>query len=214
MAINKEIGIRIAAARKEKGLSAVQLSKLTGFSCARISHWEQGRRLPNLESVLVLERFLSVPAAYLLCIDDVIDSEISNKDQSNVVIYSFPVYKITDVDKRTPLWSMSVAMPYDLGKDTLFAVKLVDDSMGSEFSKGDIVLFSEQKEAYDGSLVLLKINKTGQILFRKYIIDHNNIENPIYKITPLNKNYDNILAESIDLFTILGVHNSNGKLFF
>jgi len=160
--INKEIGFRISQARKKMGITAVELSQRTGFSSARISHWEQGRRLPNLDSILVLQEMLRVPAAHLLCMD--IDQSIPEKNNS------IPLYKITELTNETPFDTITVSIPVDLDYKQLFAIKVFDDSMLGLYRKDDIVVFHRNKELVDGAFVLLLIKKTGQALFRKFII--------------------------------------------
>lgn len=204
--INKEIGLRIAESRKKKGMTATELAKMTGFSSARISHWEQGRRLPNLDSILVLEKILEVPAAYLLCVETLEYSE-------EIQCHSFPLYKATDINDGNSICSISVSIPIALASEQLFAVQLLDDSMSSLFRKDDFVVFNRSKDLVDGSFLLLKINKTGQILFRKYLIDNSNMEHPLYKFVPLNSDYENITTSNKSSFTSLGVYNDSVRLF-
>ncbi|MBI2785433.1 MAG: LexA family transcriptional regulator [Legionella longbeachae] len=204
--INKEIGLRIAESRKKKGMTAIELSKITGFSSARISHWEQGRRLPNLESILVLEEALNVPAAYLLCVDSI-------QRTPELSCISIPLHKLTEINESKPVCSISVSIPMELDSKYLFAVKLLDDSMHSLFRKDDIVVFKTNKEIVDGAFVLFQINKTGQKLFRKYLIDNKNIENPLYKFIALNPDYENITTPNKESFTVLGICNDSIRLF-
>lgn len=204
--INKEIGLRIAESRKKKGMTAIELSQKTGFSSARISHWEQGRRLPNLESILILQEMLEVPAAYLLCVDS-----MSGPDE--IKNHSIPLYKVTDINQDTPICFISVSIPVDFHNNQLFAVKLFDDSMCSLFRKDDIVVFNRNKDLVDGAFILLQINKTGQILFRRFIIDNSNIDSPLYKFITLNLDYENITTPNKDSFTLLGVYNDTVRLF-
>lgn len=204
--INKEIGLRIAESRKARGMTAVDLADKTGFSSARISHWEQGRRLPNLDSILVLQEVLDVSAAYLLCID--VDQDINQ-----VVNNSIPLYKVTDVFVGNPFDSLFISVPLDLDSKNLFAVKLADNSMANLFRKDDLVVFHRNKEILDGSFVLFLIKKTGQILFRKFTIDNSDIDTPLNKFIPLNSEYEIITSVNNDSFSILGIYNDNVRLF-
>lgn len=204
--INKEIGIRIAEARKNKGLTTTALSKITGFSTGRISHWENGRRLPNIDSVLVLQKILDVPADYLLCVEKSSATEIKKT-------FSLPFYKLSNLDFDTPFSEINITLPLDIERQGLFAVQLIDDSMGGLYRKNDIVVLKRSSELVEGSSVLLKINNTGQVLFRKFLIDNSNIENPTYKFISLNAEYETVATSNPKLFTILGYLNDSIRLF-
>lgn len=204
--INKEIGLRISDSRKKRGLTATELSKKTGFSSARISHWEQGRRLPNLESILVLQEILEVPAAYLLCVESI-------KDSDEIKSHSIPLYKLTEIDLCASTSSISVSIPLELENNHLFAVKLLDDSMCNLFRKDDLVVFNRSKDLVDGAFVLLQIKKTGQNLFRKFMVDNANIENSLYKLIALNPEYENITTPNRESFKVLGIYNDAIRLF-
>lgn len=200
--INKEIGLRIAESRKKYGMTAVELAEKTGFSSARISHWEHGRRLPNFESILKLEEILNIPAAWLLGVDNNISKE-----------KNIPLYKITEVTQSDPLCSLSVSLLPDSETGLMFAVKLMDDSMNPLFRKQDIVLFNRHKEPVDGSSILLLIKKTGQILFRNYRIDNHDMNNPAHKFIASNPEIENISTTDPESFAILGVYNDSFRLF-
>lgn len=66
--MKKNIGERIARARKANGLTIKQLSEKTGLGAARIGNWEQGTRSPGPEEALILSKALSVAASWLLCL--------------------------------------------------------------------------------------------------------------------------------------------------
>jgi DNA-binding XRE family transcriptional regulator len=206
--INKEIGLRIAAARKNKGMSAVELSQKTGFASARISHWEQGRRLPNLESVLVLEQCLEVPAAYLLCVDRDIYTNPNHKQQ-----HSIPLYDMTTALMGQPLSTLTLSIPHHIDSGKLFAIHLMDDSMSPLFRNKDIVTFNPDKSLVNGSLVLFKINKTNQILFRQYWIDNTDIDKPLHTFLALSANLEKIKTPHEDSFTVLGIYSDTLRVF-
>ena len=53
---------RLKELRTEKGLSLTQLSELTGISHTALVYWENDRRVPNANAVLVLAKFFEVTA--------------------------------------------------------------------------------------------------------------------------------------------------------
>lgn len=203
--ICKEIGLRIAASRKKKGMSATELAKLTGFTPGRISHWEQGRRLPNLESALKLQEVLDTPAAYLLAINDEI-SISNNKIYKNIPLYDF--IRAFD-EKKIDI----VAVPGDIYSEHLFAVSLADESMNPPFRQNDIVVFDSNAKPVDGDFVLLKINATEQVLFRHFSLDYSDINKPKIQLKPLSANFQIITSDSQSSFDILGVFRDKLRLF-
>ena len=203
--ICKEIGARIASSRKKKGLSASELAKITGFAPGRISHWEQGRRLPSLESALKLQEVLDTPAAYLLAIDDEL-SVSNNKIHKNI-----PLYESTEAFDKIKV--DLIAIPENLFNEHLFAVTLVDESMTPFFRQSDIVVFDSNIKPTDGDFVLLKVNATKQVLFRQFSFDYSDIKNPKFQLKPLNPSFQTITSDDQDAFDMLGVFRDELRLF-
>ena len=57
---------RLKELRTEKGLSHIQLAKLTGISARAIGMWESKNRTPNIEAIIVLSDFFNVSADYII----------------------------------------------------------------------------------------------------------------------------------------------------
>lgn len=62
--------IRLKELRLEKGLSQYQLAKELGFSHVAIGFWETNKRVPNLDSVVVLAKYFNVSIDYLAGLED------------------------------------------------------------------------------------------------------------------------------------------------
>ena len=60
------LGRRIAALRREQGLSQAQLASRLGISASAMGMYEQGRREPSGEMLVALGRELGVSTDYLL----------------------------------------------------------------------------------------------------------------------------------------------------
>lgn len=63
-------GTRLKELREEKGLSQAELAKQTGLSQSAISLWEDGKRSPNAEIIIIFARFFDVTADYILGMAD------------------------------------------------------------------------------------------------------------------------------------------------
>ena len=58
------IGERLRAARKEKGLTQSELADRLGISFVGVSQWESGKRNPKKETLIRLAAVLEVPVSY------------------------------------------------------------------------------------------------------------------------------------------------------
>ncbi|MBQ3235882.1 MAG: helix-turn-helix transcriptional regulator [Clostridia bacterium] len=61
---------RLKELRIDKGISQLELSQGTGLSQAAIALWENGKRVPNANVVIVLAKYFNVTADYLLGLED------------------------------------------------------------------------------------------------------------------------------------------------
>ena len=82
------------------------------------------------------------------------------------------------------------------------------------FTNRDHVAITPDITPSHGDFVLIKIEKSHQILFRKYIIDNSNLDSFNVKFQPLNSEWPEIKSSSTEQFTLLGVMPRNGKIFF
>ncbi len=218
MNIKQEIGLRIQEARKKNKMSAVDLSKLTGFNKSRISNWENGRRTPGLDEAKILEDALRVPAAYLLCMD--FDDSLIQKFRSieKDYFYKIPLYDIGNLINGFPDVSNNwIPIPHHLENilsPEIFAFSLHDSSMSDLYKKNDIVILEKNISPIHGDYVLFKINTSNTILFRKMYIDNSLMDNQIIKFCPLNKEWPEITTSSAMQFTILGVMQNHLTIFF
>ncbi len=61
---------RLKELRIEKGLTQTELAKATNLSQGAIVHWENKRRVPNADAVIVLAKFFNVSTDYILGLED------------------------------------------------------------------------------------------------------------------------------------------------
>ena len=66
----KKFAERLKDLREEKKLSQYELSKQTGISTACINRWEKNLRIPNIDSIVILCKFFSCSADYLIGLED------------------------------------------------------------------------------------------------------------------------------------------------
>ncbi len=66
----KEMGERLLALRKERGIGQNELARLLSFSNASVSYWENAKQIPNAEAIYKLSKFFGVSADYILGIEE------------------------------------------------------------------------------------------------------------------------------------------------
>ena len=65
-----KVADRIKELRIEQNLTQLELSKATGVSQNAIAQWENGKRTPNINAIIVLAKYFGVTTDYLLCVVD------------------------------------------------------------------------------------------------------------------------------------------------
>lgn len=74
------IGNKISAARRELGITQVELADKMSVTRQTVSRWESGTALPDIEKVSQLASILKVSCDYLLR-EEEISSDVHNNDQ-------------------------------------------------------------------------------------------------------------------------------------
>ena len=63
-------GARIAALRRQRGMSQAQLARQLGVSPSAVGMYEQGRREPSGAMLVALSKNFGVSTDYILCLTD------------------------------------------------------------------------------------------------------------------------------------------------
>jgi len=61
---------RLKELREERNMTQSEISKATGINVITISRWENGSRIPGLESIEKLVKFFGCSAGYLIGTED------------------------------------------------------------------------------------------------------------------------------------------------
>ncbi len=61
---------RLKELRLENGLTQIQLADEVGLSDAAIGLWENNKRVPNLDAVIVLAKYFKVSLDYIAGLED------------------------------------------------------------------------------------------------------------------------------------------------
>ena len=86
------LGARIAALRREAGLSQAQLALRLGISPSAMGMYEQGRREPSMETVVAMAKVFRVSTDYLLT------GHVSEQEQDT--LQEMLLSRISSADRR------------------------------------------------------------------------------------------------------------------
>ena len=147
--------------RKEKGISQQQLAELCCVHQTAVSQWENGRTVPDTNSLKLLANALGVSVETLLGIDKPNDNRI----QGFMHLTAATARKL-------------------LGESELFALTASDNGMSPTIQLGDTVIVKRCPEPENGSLVAVAIGNNA-VTVKKLIKKDTSIllvsENPAYE---------------------------------
>ena len=176
--IKELIGQRIQAARKAKGLTQAELATLAGdLKQPRINNWEKGIRTPGPVEIKMLAATLEVSPAYLMGLSDESDGLSATQEMTTHFIPVLNYEQASDPRSiikaaqeqgeglsYTPV-SQQIAK---IAGEFAFTMQMYDDSMAPELTVNDWLIISPDFKLKPGSLVLAKIEGTGEIVIRRY----------------------------------------------
>jgi transcriptional regulator with XRE-family HTH domain len=155
------LGQRLNLARRKRGLSQQQLTKLSGVSQSDLSKLERGT-MQKTSGIARLADALAVPSQWL-------ELGFGSEPNWEIVLHSSGrvAHGLSDpvpiVSPTTLRWEE--LMTEDL--PSTFAMQLRDDAMAPLFVKGGVVRFSTSKTPAPGKYVLLA-DRDGNTYFREY----------------------------------------------
>jgi len=176
--IKEEIGQRILAARKAKGLTQKALGELTDdLKQSRINNWEHGIRTPGPEEIKQLAKALDLSPAFLMCLTDEKQPKttpglgsmlplLDHKQACDPRMYIQSIKNQDNVDDVTFI-PMSSEFSVHLG-EYAFALKITDDSMMPELRLNDILFVDPDTEPKPGGLIMAKLENEETVLVRRY----------------------------------------------
>jgi len=183
MNLREQTAGRITKARKAKGITIKELSARIGtLSAARISNWEQGTRSPGPSEAMLLAGVLHVSPAYLLCLTDRPEGELTLVGEGGARFVPVLMMKEAIHAKDLLLSNAERSLLFDEREKAvvvdcfnksnanacLFAVTVEDSSMQPEFTPGDLVVVDAERAPIPGDHVLAYFPAKKQIVLRKY----------------------------------------------
>lgn len=198
--------LRLREARKAKGLTQVEVSRIIGISQNGYSDWETGKNRVDARSLGRLAELYGVTVNYLLGIDE---NDAPAKGVRIPVLGSvaagIPIEAIQDiVDYEEIDADMAAAGEY-------FGLRIKGSSMEPRIREGDVVIVRRQEEAETGDTVVVLVNGDSATV-KRIKIEPNGIalipNNPAYD----TRFYSAAEVESLPVRIIGKVVELRGKL--
>ena len=102
------IGQRIAAKRKELGLSQIDLGEKMGVSRQSISKWEADAAIPEIDKLIALSRLFGVSVGWLLGVED--DAQAPEAPETDFTDREWELIdRLTQEHPRIPKWLLPLA---------------------------------------------------------------------------------------------------------
>ncbi|MBR4036208.1 MAG: helix-turn-helix domain-containing protein [Oscillospiraceae bacterium] len=189
----------LAALRKQKGLTQMQLAKLIGVSTSTVAMWETGQRKPDYHTIAKLRDFFAVGFEQLLGMVPVHRAPVEN----------IPVPVVGQVRAGQPATARENIIGYEMVNEQLsrtgeiFALKIKGSSMEPKMSDGDVVIVRRQSTAENGQTAVVMVGREEATVKKVYISDDGITllpTNPAY--TPMH--YSALECENLPV-TIVGV---------
>ncbi|MEQ5770031.1 LexA family transcriptional regulator [Halomonas sp. H33-56] len=133
------ISTRLAAARRDLGLTIEEAAQRMKFTRSRLSNWELGIRAPKYEELETAARVLGVTPAYLTGWDASTPGAGYRPADRNTITHKGETTRIanaTDVAAYSPAYLAQ----HGLDANQLMAIRVDDDTMANVIRSGDVVL--------------------------------------------------------------------------
>lgn len=178
MTIKEEIGHRIEAERKAKGLTRKALAELTDdLKQSRINNWERGIRTPGPEEIKQLARALDVSPSFLMCLTDhkqhphtaSVGALIPVLDHQQACDAHRWVQAINNGECVEGVSFIPVSNELAAGVgEHAFALKMKDDSMRPELKIHDVLIIDPDCIPSPGNFVVAKLEDDSEVIVRRY----------------------------------------------
>jgi transcriptional regulator with XRE-family HTH domain len=160
----------------KRGVDAAAICRGTGLAIATLNTLRRGEGNPTISTLISIAQFFGVTLTELteiLLSDDIFKNKCTR---------SIPLIKLGQIDEFLE-HRLSTGETYTVDVDdpnkNFFAISINNDALLPQFNNGSICIISENSNAADGDIVLIKI-KNNQPCFRKiFIEDEHNLFMPI-----------------------------------
>ena len=167
----QKLNIRLISIRKNKGLTQKKLSELADISEPTMNHYETGKRIPPVETLLTLARVLECDAGWLLTGQGSPQPQTGEPHEPTVAdgagFVFVPQYDIGIIEEKEPIQSSQIVNHLAFKRDwvlqelrtqpdQLLLIQCTGDAMEPTIRPDDLLLVdrSPEKKNQDGVFLL------------------------------------------------------------
>lgn len=154
------IGDIIAKARKEKGITKTELSRLTDINIGHLTHIEKGERNPSHKALKNICKALDIPFQQLMF---TYDKTITEEHEKYNIIDHISYNKLLAIDSIGGFIECPSYIP-----SSAIAIKINDDIMDETFETGSYAYLEFNSPLDHRDVGLFSLN--GEILIRRFMI--------------------------------------------
>ncbi|MGT2887350.1 XRE family transcriptional regulator [Streptococcus didelphis] len=204
-------GNQLKTARQAKKMSQEKLGQLIGVNKMTISHWENGKNIPNQKHFLSLLKIFGANEDYFNTYSSILIpyKELNDINKKKVIMYSKDLLTKQKIIAKLPpkkLYSYRVyeslsagtgysyfgdgnydTVFYDEQLDYDFASWVFGDSMEPTYLNGEVVLIKQEGFDYDGAIYAVEWD--GQTYIKKVYKEKTGL-----RLVSLNKKYSDKFA--------------------
>ena len=196
---------RLKEARRIKGLSQAEVSRLLGVTQQAVGKWETGRSNPDPEMLVRLAEVLGTTTDYLLGLHTggVEAEQAGRRFFGGYAECPIPVIGTVRAGYGALAFEEDYGTEYARVKDpqNYFYLVVKGDSMEPRISDGDLALVHRQSTLDSGDLGVIVYGDEGEGTLKKYIQRGNAVV-----LQPFNPNYEELVikGEELDHLYIAG----------
>lgn len=189
MTEDEKVGFRIAAARKEAGLTQQQLATAVGVSRPAVAQWEKGRTSPSAENLRGVATATSKPLIYFFTGAGVDTSEFDDAPPITGMVPVISWVQAGSWCEAVPLQDDEVdyyPAPPGCGPNT-FGLRVRGESMIDVYAPGTLIFVDPDIEPISGDDVIVHCEQHGvaEATFKRYILEPGT--GPVLKV--MNKDW-------------------------
>lgn len=190
----KTFGERLKMAREKKCVSQQKIADLFGIDRISVSNWERGKNPPTADKLAKLSEFLDISVDWLLGTEkdsNVASTTIRFKTKTVPLISWVQAGQWKEVNDIHPVGQSDeyISVTAKVGPNAI-ALKVRGDSMEPEFPEGSIIIVDPDREAKNGSYVVVRLDEEMEATFKQMVVDGSRIYlkpiNPRYPILEIN----------------------------
>lgn len=143
--------LKLKSLRSAKGMSQAEMAKVLAISPSAIGMYEQGRRMPDAETLDKIAKYFNVSIEFLIGTEQTMSRGVKIPVLGRVVA-GIPIEAVTDIIDYEEI-------PEELAKTgEFFALKVQGDSMSPRICDGDVVIVRKQEEVENGEVAIVMVN--------------------------------------------------------